>query len=394
VIQPIYKNLMCAAIAYIFYEGMGHNWAPNPGVDYAHSCNEEDILPWNRRRTTYGFRTLPGRMKIATAYLNKFPSLSKISFVQNSVCAFTLFLLTFDVDVGDKTIEGRSQFGLGAVAFVCCTISTMGYATMLRWQLNNWMRWFKETHKNHEGNDSKSSEVEGDNTNTPASLAEPLLQEESDVVLENDQFYHRRHHLRFSKNKQYAWYAAAAGAFISWLVIVSGSPMFDVDYTGSLTAGFQVVHREESYASFVIDQFTDDDHSPFMYRFFLFLAFAVMGFFIPSTVMFLCFAIEACKDYGGQRWFRDLVNTLQYMYPFSGHEPLMMGLIIFFLECYRVVDHVINRGKPPCESPNDGCVYITPTFTVGAGFFISWVLCLVALYFLTKEKYFKYTLQI
>jgi len=285
----------------------------------------------------------------------------------------------------------------------------MGYAALLRWQLNNWMRWFKQRHKGYAHNASPTegvtSEATEGTTDAPTSLANPLLQQkesESDIDFHQQRnrrrrmsvLFQHRHHLRFSETKQYAWYTAALGASISWFVIVCGVNIFDVDYTGSKTVNFQHTHREETYASFVIDQFAYDGHSSFIYRFFLFLAFVMMGFILPTISMFLCFAIEACKDYSEQPWFRDLVNTLQYMYPFSGHEPLLLGFLVFYLEFERIVDHVINQGNPPCESPNEACVYVTPTFTVGAGFFMSWAMCLISLYFLTKEKYFKFTLQI
>lgn len=407
VLQPICKVVSGAVTSYIFYEGMGHGWTPNPGVNYAHSCSEEDILPWNRPDVNYGVRTLSGRMKIATSYVNSIPIMSKISFVQNIVCAFILYLLTFDLEERNVTLEGRTQFELGAVMFVLCTISTMGYAALLRWQLNNWMRWFKEKHKDDACIDAPLEGIDSgdtDGTETPASLAEPLLlNEESDDVNNFRQqrrkrrlsaLFQNRHHLRFSQTKQYSWYAAAAGASISWLALVCGVYIFDVDFTGSLAEGFKEPHREETYASFVIDQFTYDGHSPFLYRLFLFLAFAVMGFFIPTIAMFLCVTIEACNDYSSLPWFRDLVNTLQYMYPFSGHEALLLGFLVFYLEFERIVDHVVNRGNPHCEYPNEPCLDITITFTIGAGFFISWVISLITLYFLTKEKYFKYTLQI
>ena len=356
IVLPFYRVSLYGLMQIMFYEGIGVSWYSRNDVNYQTSCEESELLPWMREDVKASFKSLPGRMKIATMMASTLENLMRFAFVQTCVNAFAITIFTTQTSENDETVSLnlRPEIMWGYVSVSLFSIVSAASVLVVRWEMNRWIRWYKrktvvageassrsvEPFDSTEGSHIEVAVVEDSIT----SLMEPLIQSEPLTVAEEVGNRNEDRQVEsICSVQQILWYLAAAGCIVSWIAVVSGIDIFKLEYKSIPVPG-EEYHwsRYSSVYDFTQDQYLYTYESPFAFRTIQFIAITVICFLIPSAIMMLCFVIEMRRDHLNNLWTRTLVCALQYFRFYNGGESILASFFVMYYEATRVMEGLVK----------------------------------------------------
>ena len=359
IIQPVVKISAYAIMQLFFYEGIGVHWYPRNDVDHANSCEESQLLPWLRNDVQRSFTTLPGRMKIASQIAVLLERSMRFVFVQTAVNAFVISIFTTKTSASDDTVALwiRPEILWGYISINLFNITSAASVMMIRWEMNRWIRWYKRKTVAVQASSTQQTyppPLRVSDNNNPAqcaigedgitALMKPLMQTEIlDHATETEDCGEDQQVEGNDSLQLIIWYLAAAGCIVSWIAVISGVDIFELEYKVMPIPGERSPWgRKMSVYELTQDQYMYTYESLFVFRVIQFISVTIICFVVPSVIVVLCLVIETRKKHLDVSWMRTLVCSLQYLRFWNGSESLLVGFIIIYFESTRLFEGIVK----------------------------------------------------